>query len=99
MKISSAYELGNFTWGEVGFCEHCGELPPFQITWCDGTTQWCLSCALCDDDSPVEITKTFAKEMVSKWKEDYKKYLKEKLDAIDREVEKTYNLLMEKLIK
>ena len=48
MKISNECEVGNFSITEECDCEHCGTLPPFSVTWCDGGTWWCLSCAKYD---------------------------------------------------
>jgi len=45
------------------WCEHCGELEPFDATYNDGGTYWCIPCAgyggdlkLTDDDmAEIEI--------------------------------------------
>lgn len=37
-------------------CEHCGNLEPFDATYDDGGTSWCMDCSACfeDDMEPTE---------------------------------------------
>lgn len=36
------------------FCEHCQELEPFDLTWWDAYTSWCMSCVGCLDPEDRE---------------------------------------------
>ncbi|MNS94433.1 hypothetical protein D3C71_1129510 [compost metagenome] len=82
MKISSSCEKGNFSIEEDATCECCGNLSPFDITWCDGGTWWCLDgCAPLS--SRFEITPEFAQELISEQKRIKKEYYKQKLAELE----------------
>jgi hypothetical protein len=49
MKVSKECELGNFYVDENSDCESCGSIP-FQVTWSNGYTFYCLDCARCHDN-------------------------------------------------
>jgi hypothetical protein len=49
MKVSRKCELGNFYVGEDSWCESCGNIP-FEITWSNGNTFYCLDCARYKDE-------------------------------------------------
>lgn len=42
-NIGSECIQGNIYFGDS--CEHCGNIEPKSIIWCDGGTWWCLDCA------------------------------------------------------
>ena len=63
MKISNECEVGCFSIEEECSCEHCGKLKPFSVTWCDGGTSWCLSCAKYDYEK-FKITPEFEKQLL-----------------------------------
>lgn len=63
MKISNECELGSFSIQEECDCEHCGTLKPFSVTWSDGGTWWCLSCAQYDYEK-FKITDDFKKNLL-----------------------------------
>ena len=62
MKISNECEVGSFSIEEECDCEHCGDLKPFSVTWSDGGTWWCLSCARYDYEK-FELTDEFEKQL------------------------------------
>ena len=43
MNISDEAKEGNVGFGD--FCEHCYNIEPESVVWCDGGTWWCLDCA------------------------------------------------------
>jgi len=43
MNISDKCEKGNVFFGDS--CEHCHNIEPLSVIWCDGGTWWCLVCA------------------------------------------------------
>lgn len=60
---------------EGGFCECCGTLQKFQLTYMDGC-EWCMDCMRCNSD--VEFNQDFvdrANEMIDEFK--VKKYIEE----------------------
>lgn len=44
MKVSKECELGNFYVDKHSDCENCRSIP-FEITWSNGLTFYCLDCA------------------------------------------------------
>ena len=60
---------------EGGFCECCGKLQKFQLTYIGGC-EWCLDCLMCNED--LEFNQDFvdrANEMIDEFKVD--EYIKE----------------------
>lgn len=49
MNVSKDCELGNFWVDKNSNCESCGDIP-FEITWSNGYTFYCLDCAICNDE-------------------------------------------------
>ena len=84
MKISDGCELGNFWISEECDCEHCGNLEPFEITWSDGGTWWCLDCATYNDD--YKMTDEFELELKTKMLQLKKEYYETKLKEIENEI-------------
>lgn len=72
MRISNECELGSFSITEECDCESCGNLAPFSVSWSDGGTWWCLSCARYDEE--FEITEEFEAKLLEIQKTELKKY-------------------------
>lgn len=70
MKISNECEIGSFSLGEEhdNFCEHCGNIPMFEITWSNGCTWWCLDCAEYAHEDFV-LTPEFYEELMATLKD------------------------------
>ena len=61
MKVSRECELGNFYVDENSDCESCGSIP-FEVTWSNGLTFYCLDCARYNDEF-VEPTDEILEEL------------------------------------
>ena len=74
MKVSEECELGNFYVDKDSECESCGNIP-FEITWSNGYTFYCLDCARCSEEfeEPTE-------EIIAELKELKNSKLKELMD-------------------
>lgn len=70
---------------EEPFCEHCGELKPFEPVWEHDGTWWCTYCAKrfdefqYDSDALSEIDNIFY-ELYIKWLEDELYNVREELE-------------------
>jgi hypothetical protein len=64
MIIGDECELGVFSINEDPSCECCGTLHPYDITWSDGETWWCLDCAIMNKS--FEITEEFSNDLLAK---------------------------------
>lgn len=85
MELSNECELGNFSITEECDCEHCRNLPPFSVTWSNGGTWYCLSCAQYDED--FEITDEFKEKLLKIQKEKAKEYYTKELNDIEKQTE------------
>lgn len=46
------YGIEDVVYSEEAWCEHCGDLEPFDATL-DNGTHWCMDCAKYNDDFPL----------------------------------------------
>ena len=72
----------NFDISETCDCEHCGNLEPFAINWCDGGTWWCLDCARNMED--FEMDDEFEERLLKIQKYKAKKYYQDKINEIEK---------------
>lgn len=83
MKLVNECEVGNFSIDEECDCEHCGDLAPFSVTWSNGGTWYCLSCAEGDED--FEMTDEFRAMLLVMQKEMAKDYYTKQLTNIENQ--------------
>ena len=82
MDISVECVEGNVFIEYDSDCEHCRNLEPYSIMWCDGGTWWCLDCArMMDEFNLTEKEIEILKEMSRKKKIEY---YKDKIKGLEK---------------
>lgn len=79
----------NISFLETSFCEHCGDLEPFDATYYDGGTRWCMDCSSAFEEEidpskeeMVEIEKASIKKKIAYF-EGRISYLKKSLKELE----------------
>jgi hypothetical protein len=59
------------------FCESCGDLEKFDVTFDDGGTTWCLDCAGYDDDFKLFTKEELKKAEVESYEKKFTYYVEQ----------------------